>query len=194
MPRIAQSKRQRRMQRKVTPAQRRAGSGATQPTTQAARQEAAESHETTLQLLVAKQRLTRRQEFALRWYGVAYRHATMPPGDLASCLGNLDRVDRSGSADTGAPGRSMTAEWLAECRREYSTARSILGVDVTDFELDALVGTVIACDLIAGRDLHPRDVTTDQRQQAELESSIRLAGDLLGKRWIWLRDKRRGWA
>lgn len=152
--------------------------GAQKPTT---RHVCAEESRTALQRLLDAKKLTVKQERGLRTYGALVRAAEMSGAvGLTSCLGALDRVD--GGGGSGEIGGSWeTAEWIAASTVRLTKARAAMGNQPGDIELDAARAMVLTCDLVAGKGLHPRDITKDQREQAQLESALRIAGDLLAK-------------
>lgn len=122
-----------------------------------------------LEWLSAKNRLSRAQRRALEAYGLRYRLSVMEGADaLRSCLDITPRGGAGGVPTTP----TETAAWIAKGRAELCAARSAL---------DHHAAKIAVCDLIAGRGLSPRDITKDQIEGAEIETTLRLAGDELHK-------------
>ena len=176
------SNRQRRELRKQIAAQAAKSSGAAlEPVLTPKATKVREAPKTALQRLVERKALTAKQYRGLRDYGVLVRAAALADAhSMPSCLGALDRVDGSGSAG-GFDQSFETAKWIADSRAALEIARMKLGCDPLDMELDAARAMVIACDLVAGRGVHPREITKDQREQAQIESGLRIAGDILAR-------------
>jgi hypothetical protein len=124
---------------------------------------------TGLEWLRDKKRLDPHQFRAGRAYGMLYRVAILPNGvRLRSCL---DDTPRSGiiGVPTTTPGQLAAAEWLADSRVRLDAARVALG---------SHPGMILACDLICGQGLTPRDVNPAQREAEKLETTLRIALDL----------------
>lgn len=122
---------------------------------------------TGLQWLAAKNRLNKTQKVAGEAYGVKYRADLMGGADpLRSCLDISPRGGGSGIPIT--PGETLA--WIAESRTHLAAARAELGYHS---------GMVAVCDLICGQQLTPREITADQREAAEIETTLRLSLDRL---------------
>jgi hypothetical protein len=122
-----------------------------------------------LEWLRDKRRLDPHQFRAGRAYGMLYRTAILPNGvRLRSCL---DDTPRSGiiGVPTTTPSQLAAAEWLADSRVRLEAARRSLG---------SHPGMILACDLICGQSLTPRDVNPVQREAEKLETTLRIALDL----------------
>lgn len=122
-----------------------------------------------LEWLRDKQRLDPHQFRAGRAYGMLYRVAILPNGvRLRSCL---DDTPRSGviGVPTSTTAHLVAAEWLADSRVRLDAARVSLG---------SHPGMILACDLICGQGLTPRDVNQVQREAEKLETTLRIALDL----------------
>lgn len=120
-----------------------------------------------IQWLASKNRLNRMQRRALEAYGARYRLDVMGGGD--SLKSSLDDMPRGGGV--GIPETCLeTAAWIASAKKELAGARAALGFNT------AMVAT---CDLVAGQGLRPREITTNQAETGEIETTLRIAGDLL---------------
>lgn len=184
VPRGALSNKQRKELEKRTRLERsRAKSNAAAPEGPKLKTKAEDAPKTALQRLKDRQALSAKQERGLRLYGALVRAVGLSGANgLSSCLGALERVDGGGSIMGAASAQAMqTAEWIADSNAKLERARQALGYRPDDTELDAARAMVIACDLVAGKGVNPREITKDQREQAEIESGLRIAGDLLSK-------------
>lgn len=122
---------------------------------------------TGLQWLATKNRLSRDQKRAGDEYGQWYRLAVMEGADsLKSCLD----VMPTGSGDGVPTFPAGAATWIADGRKKLLEARAAIGFHV---------GMVAVCDLICGRGFHPREITPTQREAEEIETTLRLALDLI---------------
>jgi hypothetical protein len=123
-----------------------------------------------LDFLLGRGRITGRQADAGRTYGMLYRTSLITgAAALKSCLDDSPR----GSGGGGLPTTELAAaEWIAESRMRLAAARAAIG------HHDGMTATL---DLVCGRGLHPREITTVQRQTEEIETTLRLALDLLGR-------------
>jgi hypothetical protein len=124
---------------------------------------------TGLEWLRDKKRLDPHQFRAGRAYGMLYRVAILPDGTrLRSCLDDTPRG--SGGAGLLATATHLaSAEWLADSRVRLEAARTSLG---------SHPGMILACDLICGQGLTPRDVSAVQREAEQIETTLRIALDL----------------
>lgn len=125
-----------------------------------------------LEWLAMKNRISKRQRVAGELYGQRYRLEVMEGAEsLRSCLEVMDRVD--GGTGGGLPtSQHETLAWMIEGRKQLLTARAALGFHD---------GMILACDLICGRGQTPRELTQNQRDTEEIETTLRLALDLLAK-------------
>ncbi len=122
-----------------------------------------------LEWLRDKQRLDPHQFRAGRAYGMLYRVAILPNGvRLRSCLDDTPRGGVTG-VPTTTTAHLAAAEWLADSRVRLDAARRSLG---------SHPGMILACDLICGQGLTPRDVNPVQREAEKLETALRIALDL----------------
>lgn len=123
-----------------------------------------------LDFLLGRQRISRAQADTGRTYGMLYRAAKIDgAAALRSCLDFSPR----GGGGVGLPPLDLgAAEWVADCRRRLDDAQAVLGFHS---------GMIAALDLVCGRGFRPREITTVQRETEEIETSLRLALDLLGR-------------
>ncbi len=129
-----------------------------------------------LSMLRSKERLTAVQAQAGRTYGALYRAAALPDG--AAIRSFLDLRPRGcGSA---APAPLVGSEWVSECRWRLAKAQAVLCWHS---------GMIAALGLICGQGLHPREISTVQREAEQIETALRLALDMLVAHW---RDERFG--
>ncbi|MET3665925.1 hypothetical protein [Caulobacter sp. 1776] len=132
---------------------------------------------TGLECLAARGKINGKQRARGEAYGRLYRVAAIADGvAIPSALGDLDRVRGTGGAGLVA---DYSAE-IMEARQLLTAARSALGFHA---------GLVLACDLICGRTDTPQDITNVRREAEELETSLRIALDLLDDHW----GKTEGW-
>jgi hypothetical protein len=127
-----------------------------------------------LDMLVERGRITRQQHDAGRHYGMLWRAAQATGGtpirvvDIAGAGGGSGR-----GGDPAEPAESEAA-WIADCRAALIDARVALGGH------EEMIATV---DVICGAGMRPREITTDQRQAEQIETTLRLALDLLWRRF-----------
>jgi len=134
-----------------------------------------------LDFLAGRGRLNGRQAGALRKYGGIFRTAQISSAtSIRSCIALLGRV--SGGEAPGGPTSMLEAEaWIAESRIALARARSD--------GLGEHVEMIAICDMVAGRGMAPREIFRDselsdaqvQRAADEVETTLRVAGDLLAR-------------
>jgi hypothetical protein len=131
-----------------------------------------ERRDTGLDFLQSRNRISPRQARAGREYGLYWRNAQVTSAEsLRSCLAQVERVS-GGSGASGPASDLESAEWIVECRTKLTEARAMLGFHTE------LIATL---DLICGRGVRPREITTVQRETEEIETALRLALDMLAK-------------
>jgi hypothetical protein len=93
----------------------------------------------------------------------------LPDGTrLRSCLDDTPRGG-GGAGLLATATHLASAEWLADSRVRLEAARTSLG---------SHPGMILACDLICGQGLTPRDVSAVQREAEQIETTLRIALDL----------------
>lgn len=123
--------------------------------------------QTGLQSLGSKGKINRRQAARGEAYGRLYRVSTISNGvAIPSALGDLDRVRGTG----GALMLNDYSAIIVEARELLAAARGALGFHT---------GLILACDLVCGRGLTPQEITEVRREAEEIETSLRIALDLL---------------
>lgn len=123
-----------------------------------------------LECLAGRGKVDGRQRFALERYGRLYRIAGIEDGAaLKSSLADLDGVRGAGG---GLPTLENYADVITRCREALAGARA---------ELSFQTGLIIACDLVCGRTMTTNEITDVRTEVVELETSLRLAGDLLAR-------------
>ncbi|MDR3514064.1 MAG: hypothetical protein P4L73_20705 [Caulobacteraceae bacterium] len=121
-----------------------------------------------MDFLLSRGRITGRQADAGRIYAMLWRTAQISgSAALRSCLDDTPRGSGAGAIPTTD---LAAAEWIAEARMRLVDAQVALGHHV---------GMVATVDLICGRGLRPRQITTVQRESEEIETTLRVALDLL---------------
>ena len=127
--------------------------------------------ETGLGWLLAKGRISPRQVRAGETFGALFRAAIIGGEDsLRSCL-NISVSGGGSSAGGASPDAWSTAQWIAECRERLRRACDRLPHE----------GMVMACELICGHGLRPREITPVQRDAEQIETALRMALDVLDK-------------
>ena len=136
--------------------------------------------QTGLEALAGKGKLNGSQRFNLERYGRLYRISAIEDGAaLRSSLADLESA--RGSVGGGLPTMDNYASVIAQGREDLLAARSALS-----FHVDL----ILACDMVCGRGLTPQEITAVRTEMVELETSLRLAGDMLAKHfdavgWQW---------
>ncbi len=125
---------------------------------------------TGLDWLKDKKKISIRQFRAGEKYGDLYRFASMESAAaLRSCIAALDGV----GGGSGLPPDLLESEGLwIQSRIDIGQARSALSNHS---------GMVACCDLICGRGLTPREISTVQREAEDIENGLRIALDLLAE-------------
>jgi hypothetical protein len=124
-------------------------------------------------MLRKKGRLTAGQAWAGRTYGALVRTAALSDG--ASLKSFLDLRPAGGGGGGGLPpGDLGGTEWVIECRRRLARAQAALSWHS---------GMIASLGLICGQGLHPREITTVQRETEQIETALRLALDILRTHW-----------
>lgn len=124
---------------------------------------------TGLQWLFKKGRITPRQRLAGEVYGQRVRIAQMDGAEtLRSCLEIIDRVD-GGSAGGIPASQTETMAWLIQGKAELAEARQAL----------VHPRMINVCDLVCGQGQAPREISPNQREADEIETTLKLALDLL---------------
>ena len=123
-----------------------------------------------LDLLRSKGRVTAPQLKAGREYGMLFRTASIEGGPIG--VVDLNSVGGGGGAGGSSAGELRNLEWIADCRARLLKARSAL------FHHTEMIAVV---DLICGRGMRPREITTVQRETEQIETALRLALDVLAK-------------
>lgn len=133
-----------------------------------------------LEALASKGKINGDQRFNLERYGRLYRIAAIEDGAaLKSSLADLESA--RGAIGGGLPTLENYADVIARGRQDLAGARAALG-----FHADL----ILACDMVCGRGLTPQEITAVRTEIVELETSLRLAGDMLAKHfkeagWRW---------
>jgi hypothetical protein len=132
------------------------------------------AREDGLTMLRAKGRITAAQALAGRTYGVLVRTAALTDG--APIRSFLDIRPSGGGAGGGRlpPGDLGGPEWVAECRWRLARAQGALGWH------SAMIASL---GLICAQGLHPREITTVQRETEQIETALRLGLDILRTHW-----------
>jgi len=122
-----------------------------------------------LDFLQAKGRVTRPQAAAGRRYGALYRTSLISgAASLRSCL-DIQEV-RGGGRAVIPKDDFEAAVWIADAKAQLAGAQAALSWHT---------GMILACDMICGRGLRPREILEAQRDTEQLETALRLALDLL---------------
>lgn len=136
--------------------------------------------QTGIECLAGRGKIDGRQRFSLERYGRLFRIASIEDGAaLRSSIAELESA--GGSVGGGLPTMENYANVLARGRQDLESARAVLSFQ------SALI---TACDLICGKGRTPQEITEVRTEQVELETSLRLAGDLLARHfdqvgWEW---------
>lgn len=115
-----------------------------------------------------KKRITLQQRTAGQTYGVDYRLDAV--SGMEPIGSHLAQAAASVGGSAGTRLHMPKAEFHAEARDRLNAARAALS-----FQTDL----VLACDMICGREMTPREINPDQRQADRLEQSLRIALDIL---------------
>ena len=133
-----------------------------------------ERRQTGLEQLLKRGKISQRQREAGEHYGGIWREAQMEgQACIKSALGGIDEARGSGLGQMLTPLRP--AEYVAGVRRAYHDANT-LGLR----SQDALVA---ACEVICGKEWTPQMVTPDRSAQLQIETSLRIALDMLDGFW-----------
>lgn len=125
--------------------------------------------DTGLAWLKAKQRISGVQARAGEIYGGLYRTDIMGGAEpLRSCLD--DSLGGGGAGAGLPPNCKPTAEWITESRAKLLAARAALNFHAA---------MIAACDVVCGRGVRPREITTSHQEGEEIVTTLRIALDLL---------------
>lgn len=133
-----------------------------------------------LDMLLSKGRITRAQFAAGRHYAMLWRVARMEGG---APIRVMDLAGAGGGRGSGAAIAPIDeSAWIADCRTQLRIAHAALVWN------EAMIAVL---DLICAAGMRPREISDVQREAEQIETTLRLALDQLGRVFDKALDRRR---